>query len=161
MSYLQRSSELYCDVEGKSRRVLIATCMALLVDGWACRQFPLLSEHHLGVDITILSRLLLPLERHRRLLHDMEVYVKARDQQAQYPSTIRPVVQRDSFSVRYHDTSTEMMDVRQKIFVECQSNRQKKQLEVEEKLSKHQELQISAKEKALQADGMTCQYVNS
>ena len=160
-NYLARSSDLYCDPEGKSRRVLIGSVMALFVDHMSCQQFPMLLEHRVGLDITILSHLLLPLERHRKLLHDIEVYVKVRDQLAKYPSTVEPAVHSNSFSVRYHDASKEMMDVRQEILAQCQRNQQKKQQEVKEKLSKHEELLSLAEEKDRQANCMACEYRDS
>ena len=121
----------------------------------------MLLEHRVGLDITMLSRLLLPLERHRKLLHDIEAYVKARDQQAKHPSTVEPAVHSNSFSVRYHDTSEEMRGVRQEILAQCRRHQQKKQQEVKEKLSKHQELQNLAEEKDFEADRIACEYGDS
>lgn len=158
-NYLARSSDLYAgDAEGQSRRVLFSTCMALLVDQQACIDFPMLREHKIGVDMAMLSRLLVPLRSHRRLLDSLETYVRNRDEKATYPATIDPNVSSSSFAVRFNSTSNDAEKVRLEILEQCRKNQVEKQKEVAQKLQKYEELVSAARAKQDHADRLSCQY---
>lgn len=141
--------------------------MALLVDANACAEFPVLKEHYVGVDVSMLSSLLLPLARHRRLLDQLEKYVWARDAEAKFPSTINPTVDSSAFAVRYQKAAPsamrawqDMEDVRSEILKRCQENQARKRKEVEEKKLKHQELLETAEAKQDQAARLSCLYTD-
>ena len=158
-NYLAQSSALYAgDAEGQSRRVLFGTCMALLVDRHACINFPMLRGHKVGVDMGMLSRLLVPLPSHRRLLDSLEKYVWSRDEKATYPATIEPNVSSASFAVRFHSTSNDAEKVRLDILEQCRKNQVEKKKEVAQKLQQHEGLISLAGAKQSEANGLFCQY---
>ncbi|CAK9043094.1 unnamed protein product [Durusdinium trenchii] len=115
----------------------------------------------------MLSSLLLPLARHRRLLDQLEKYVWARDAEAKFPSTINPTVDSSAFAVRYQKAAPsamrawqDMEDVRSEILKRCQENQARKRKEVEEKKLKHQELLETAEAKQDQAARLSCLYTD-
>jgi len=157
--YLQQSDLLYSgDAEGQSRQVLTATAMALLVDREACREFPLLQEHRVGIDVGMLCRILVPLPQQKKLLAELEEYVWSRDRVALFPSPTDVNLDQDSFSVRFQKQSADMELLRLRLLDMCGFNQQKKAQEVEKALARHQTLLDEAAQEEEEARRLQCQF---
>ena len=112
----------------------------------------------MGIEMVMLSRLLVPLPSHRRLLDSLEKYVWDRDKKATYPSTIDPNVSSSSFAVRLHSTSNDAERVLLDILEQCRKNQIEKKREVAQKLRRYEELMSEATAKQEQAKRLSCQY---
>ncbi|CAE7813809.1 unnamed protein product [Symbiodinium sp. CCMP2592] len=156
--YLELSGRIYKgDPEGQSRRCLMATTMVLMVDRAACREFPVLKEHSIGVEISMLHVILTPHLEDRKLLHALECYVQERENVASYPSTICAAeVSASSFSVRF--AKAEMEDVRADIQEQCLQNQAAKAEEVRTTLSRHREMLEKFKQTTAAAEVLSCEY---
>ena len=135
--------------------------MALLVDSQACLDFPMLKEHRIGLDISMLCRLLVPLASHRRLLASIEGYVRARDKAAKYPSVINPDVDSSSFGVRFSKMRADMTEAHAAVQGQCRVNQLTKRKEVEEKLVEYKALMDLVTTKTKEAASMGCSYYTS
>ena len=160
--YLEKSDALYAsDPEGQSRRLLTATAMALLVDREACRKFPLLQEHRVGIDMTMLCRILVPLPDQKHLLAKLEEYVQSRDRESSYPSSTDTNLCETSFSVRFQTKSAEMESLRHEILEQCRWNQLKKAEELECALAHYQNLLDEAGREDEAAARIRCEYTSS
>ncbi|CAE7560992.1 unnamed protein product [Symbiodinium sp. CCMP2592] len=161
-SYVSVSDRAYSgDPEGQSRRVLMATAMALIADREACKEFPLLEEYQVGIDMSMLEVLLVPHLWQKILLRDMESHVRSRDSVALRPSTLTPAASQTSFAVRFAEQSSDMEKVREEILQKCSKNQQQKTKEVKEKQHQFDSLRKQAAKHEASSKSLLCKCSDS
>lgn len=147
-AYIGTAGRVYAaDVEGRSRMVLIAVTIVLIIDRCAVSQFPVLGSHQLGIDEEMLTFLLVPGSREKRLLHSIETYIEHRNTTAPASHTgiLHPDVHPGAFSVRFAQNSENMRYVLERIQRECYRNQQEKLAEVTKSRKIHEDLMEDGK----------------
>lgn len=113
------------DPLGGSRMILTILQIIRVLDQIATEEYPMLAQHHSGINPKIIEDLLLPFRHQMKVASDLENYFEQRNSEASFPAlNAEKTVTDKSFSYRYAEDDLEMRELRKQILDE-----QKKQIE--------------------------------
>ncbi|VEU35419.1 unnamed protein product [Pseudo-nitzschia multistriata] len=141
-SYTKRGLEFYAsDSRGCGEIVTVTLSMVLIIDMLACKHYPILKEHKLGIDPTFLQYVFVPTVASKKLLCELERYINRRNTESCYPSSIEPRRSKESLSVRFASQDALMRSTLTKIQEKCKANQEAKTVEHECQMAYHDDLQ--------------------
>lgn len=104
------------DPLGGSRMILTILQIIRTLDQIATDEYPLLEEHHSGINPKIIEDLLLPSRSQLQIATKLESYFERRNSETTFPAlNAEKTVTDESFAYRYAETDSEMVDLRQTI----------------------------------------------
>lgn len=156
VAYVQVASRFYADDPvGHSALVLTAYTLVAMMDAAVCAKYPLFKEHQPGVDLLILTQLLLPLAEQMRQLSAVEAYFLGRAAGASGPAllaTARPTA--GSFAVRYAQQDSRMRTVRDQMLAQIKED-------VAAKVAEVRRAQKACKDLEMAAMRLSCEFHTS
>lgn len=108
------------DPLGTSKMILVQLKLLAILDGIACRKYPLLNKHRTGINPAVINALLLPQRIDMQVADELEEYYKERNQSTG-PSLIEENKITDaSFSASFAAQNEEMQKLRKEILHETE-----------------------------------------
>jgi hypothetical protein len=129
------------DPRGCGEIILTSLVIVMILDILACKHFPMLKEHKLGIDPTFLHYIFVSTVSNKKLLCELEAYIKERNIKSTFPSSIEPMRSERSLSVRFARSDSEMKQTLSEILQTCKSNQDQKELERLKLMRKYHDLQ--------------------
>jgi len=127
------------DPRGCGMVALIAVSICALVDIISCVHHPMLQQHKLGIDSTMLHYLYLSTKKQKQHLHLVEKYINWRNT-SRFPATTEPCRSTNSFAVRFAAVDSGMQQVRQQIQEKCRINQTSKRQQLEQNMQRYRDL---------------------
>lgn len=95
-----------------SKMALVALKMLAMLDKKATSAYPMLLQHHSGVNPKIIDSLLLPPFIDMQIAYDLKIYFHRRNERATYPSLIEEAaITSNSFSTRFGAQNSQMQKI--------------------------------------------------
>eukprot|EP00929_Paragymnodinium_shiwhaense_P027567 TRINITY_DN16159_c0_g2_i1.p1 TRINITY_DN16159_c0_g2~~TRINITY_DN16159_c0_g2_i1.p1 ORF type:complete len:3364 (-),score=863.27 TRINITY_DN16159_c0_g2_i1:158-10249(-) len=148
-AYLAAAGNLYKgDVEGRSKMVLTAVVIVLLLDRQSCKEHRILAKHAVGLDPTVLEALILPEAKDKKLLLSIERYLESRrqGQVKDHSPILFHQVHENCFAVSFVKQSEKIKGVLNDINLRCQRNQEVKTQEVQKLKAEFEALDAKVRE---------------
>ncbi|KAL0485114.1 hypothetical protein AKO1_004374 [Acrasis kona] len=116
--YFKGATEQYSNnPEAWSNALLTMFHAAVIKDSMCVNAHPILKQHKTGLDISILSDLLLPFKHQMQILEEICNYVTKRDKKAKFPSLTDSLTidDEDSFATRFCEQNSSMIQYKKMI----------------------------------------------
>ena len=129
------------DPRGCGEVILVSLSLVIILDMLSCNHFTILKDHKLGIDPSFLQYVYVSSVPNKALLHELEEYIKKRNDDASFPSSIEAERSASSLSVRYATADSTMITTWNEIQNQCKSNQDAKELERKKKMREYNNLQ--------------------